>query len=107
LTLRDNVLFDQPFDEDRSSDCLDAAQLSADLINLPNADFTEIGERGIHLSGGQKALARCLSAPRADHLYLLDDILTSVDVPTIPPPLLQECCPSTLSLSALLTSIWI
>jgi ATP-binding cassette, subfamily C (CFTR/MRP), member 1 len=82
LTLRDNVLFDEPFDEDRYAECLDASQLSTDLVNLPNADFTEIGERGINLSGGQKArvnLARALYASNVD-LYLLDDILASVDV---------------------------
>lgn len=82
LTLKDNVLFDEPFDEDRYADCLDASQLSTDLVNLPNADYTEIGERGINLSGGQKArvnLARALYASNVN-LYLLDDILASVDV---------------------------
>jgi ABC-type multidrug transport system fused ATPase/permease subunit len=82
LTLRDNVLFDEPFDEDRYAQCLDASQLSTDLVNLPNADYTEIGERGINLSGGQKArvnLARALYTSDVD-LYLLDDILASVDV---------------------------
>ncbi|KAJ1850914.1 hypothetical protein LPJ76_006301, partial [Coemansia sp. RSA 638] len=47
---------------------------------LPAGDMTEIGEKGINLSGGQKArvsLARAVYA-RAD-VYLLDDPLAAVD----------------------------
>lgn len=54
--------------------------LKPDLKVLPAGDFTEIGERGINLSGGQKArvaLARAVYA-NADVL-LLDDPLAAVD----------------------------
>lgn len=47
---------------------------------LPDGDETQVGEKGISLSGGQKArlsLARAVYA-RAD-IYLLDDILSAVD----------------------------
>ena len=42
---------------------------------------TEIGEKGVNLSGGQKArisLARALYSDR--DIYLLDDVLSAVDV---------------------------
>lgn len=51
------------------------------LQMLPAGDQSEIGEKGINLSGGQKhrvALARAVYAD-AD-LYLLDDPLSAVDV---------------------------
>ncbi|KAF0693441.1 Aste57867_15605 [Aphanomyces stellatus] len=49
---------------------------------LPEGDATEIGERGINLSGGQKArvsLARAMYCRRAN-VYLLDDPLSALDV---------------------------
>ena len=46
LTVQDNVLFGSKMDEDRYVETLDACELSQDLLNLPNADHTEIGERG-------------------------------------------------------------
>jgi ABC-type multidrug transport system ATPase subunit len=57
-----------------------ACALTEDFAQLPDGDETEVGERGISLSGGQKArltLARAVYA-RAD-VYLLDDCLSAVD----------------------------
>ena len=57
-----------------------ACALEADLAALPGGDATEIGERGINLSGGQKArvsLARAAYS-RAD-CYVLDDPLSALD----------------------------
>ena len=59
LSLQDNVLFDLPMDEEEYADVMDAVQLSQDLLTLPSADLTEIGERGINLSGGQKTRVSC------------------------------------------------
>ncbi|CAG8462760.1 17093_t:CDS:10 [Acaulospora colombiana] len=59
---------------------IEACGLKPDIAILPGGDLTEIGERGINLSGGQKArisLARAVYA-RAD-VYLLDDPLSAVD----------------------------
>uniref|UniRef100_A0A0M3IIU8 ABC transmembrane type-1 domain-containing protein n=1 Tax=Ascaris lumbricoides TaxID=6252 RepID=A0A0M3IIU8_ASCLU len=58
----------------------DKEGLSKDLETMKAADQTEIGERGVTLSGGQKArvaLARALFANR--QIYLLDNALSSVD----------------------------
>jgi len=79
-SLRDNVLFGQPYDAHFYARVLSACALEADLAILAHGDSTEIGERGINLSGGQKArvaLARACYA-RAD-VYLLDDVLSAVD----------------------------
>ena len=54
--------------------------LEADLELLENGDETMVGERGITLSGGQKArlaLARALYAN--GDIYLFDDPISAVD----------------------------
>ncbi|KAG0280643.1 Multidrug resistance-associated protein 1 [Linnemannia gamsii] len=79
-TVKDNILFGQPYDESRYLQVLYSSGLEPDLAILPAGDITEIGERGINLSGGQKqrvSLARAAYA-NAD-IYLLDDPLSAVD----------------------------
>lgn len=44
-----NILFGSSSCDIAYERALDASQLSRDLLNLPSADFTEIGERGINL----------------------------------------------------------
>ncbi|CAI5974351.1 unnamed protein product [Closterium sp. NIES-64] len=82
-TVMENILFGQPFDAGRYQEVVCACALDRDIAALAAGHQTEIGERGINLSGGQKArisLARACysSAP----LVLLDDPLAAVDVPT-------------------------
>ena len=80
-TLKGNVLFGRELDEERYHEVIEACALLDDLAVLPAGDMTEIGERGINLSGGQKArvsLARSLYAKRTK-LILLDDPLSAVD----------------------------
>ena len=80
-TLRDNVLFGRPYEEERYQRVLAAVALPADLRQLPAGDLTEIGEGGINLSGGQKVRVSIARAVYADaDVYLLDDILSAVDV---------------------------
>ena len=60
--------------------CLDACALRPDLAELPGGDAAEIGERGINLSGGQRARVALARACYADaDVYLLDDPLSAVD----------------------------
>ncbi|KAE8744038.1 ABC-transporter, subfamily C member 08 [Frankliniella occidentalis] len=80
-TLRENILFGEPFVSTRYYTVINSCALNEDLNQFPGGDLTEIGERGINLSGGQKqriALARALYANR--DIYLLDDPLSAVDV---------------------------
>ncbi|KAG8790592.1 hypothetical protein FRC12_011475, partial [Ceratobasidium sp. 428] len=79
-TIRENILFSHRYDEDFYNTVLDACALRPDLSLFSDGDLTEVGEKGITLSGGQRArisLARTVYA-RAD-LYLLDDPLAAVD----------------------------
>lgn len=80
-TIRENILFGAKFDKEFYWRTLEACQLLPDLDILSEGDHTTVGEKGISLSGGQKArvsLARAVYS-RAD-IYLLDDILSAVDV---------------------------
>ncbi|CAE6470998.1 unnamed protein product [Rhizoctonia solani] len=79
-TIRENILFSHRYDEEFYNVVLDACALRPDLALFKDGDLTEVGEKGITLSGGQRArisLARTVYA-RAD-LYLLDDPLAAVD----------------------------
>lgn len=79
-TIRDNILFGKPMDTTLYNATLEACALVPDLESMSGGDMTEIGERGINLSGGQKSrisIARAVYA-RAD-LYLVDDALSAVD----------------------------
>jgi ABC-type sulfate/molybdate transport systems ATPase subunit len=79
-TLRDNITFGLPFDQQKYSQTLFECALLPDLKVLPGGDMTEIGERGINLSGGQKARVALARAVYADAtIYLLDDPLAAVD----------------------------
>ncbi|KAJ2802200.1 hypothetical protein H4R20_003373, partial [Coemansia guatemalensis] len=79
-TLRDNILFGSDFDQVFFNQVIDACALRQDIDTFSAGDMTEIGERGINLSGGQKmrvSLARAVYA-KAD-VYILDDPLAAVD----------------------------
>ncbi|EJS42817.1 ybt1p [Saccharomyces arboricola H-6] len=79
-TVKNNILFNSPFNEARYKAVIEACGLKRDLEILKAGDLTEIGEKGITLSGGQKqrvSLARALYS-NAKHV-LLDDCLSAVD----------------------------
>lgn len=80
LSIKENILFGSEFDEIRYKQVLECCALNPDLRVLEDGDETEIGERGVTLSGGQKArvaLARAVYAPTG--FVLLDDPLSAVD----------------------------
>ena len=80
LSLKDNIVFNQSFQESKYQENIKACALEDDLCLLSHGDQTEIGENGLNLSGGQKqriALARALYFD-AD-ILLLDDPLSAVD----------------------------
>lgn len=79
-TIRQNILFGAPYDHKKYGRAIRASALEKDLELLPHGDLSLVGEKGVTLSGGQKArigLARALYS-EAD-VYLLDDPLSAVD----------------------------
>jgi ATP-binding cassette subfamily C (CFTR/MRP) protein 1 len=81
-TVRENILFGHTglIDEERYQLALKVCSLGHDLKLLTHGDQTEIGEKGITLSGGQKARVALARAVYHDaDIYLLDDPLAAVD----------------------------
>ena len=80
-SVKDNILFGAEFDKKRYWKVIEACALTHDLNQWEFGDKTLVGERGVSLSGGQKArvnLARAIY--READTYLLDDPLSAVDV---------------------------
>ncbi|RPD67396.1 P-loop containing nucleoside triphosphate hydrolase protein [Lentinus tigrinus ALCF2SS1-6] len=82
-TIKANILFGSPYDEARYQQVLYQCALEHDLSLFDYGDETEVGERGLTLSGGQKArvsLARAVYS--SAETLLLDDIFAALDVHT-------------------------
>ncbi|KAG6830884.1 hypothetical protein H0H87_006879 [Tephrocybe sp. NHM501043] len=82
-TIKDNILFGAPYDEERYKKVIYQCSLTRDLELFKAGDLTEVGEKGLTLSGGQKAritLARAIYS--ATEILLLDDVLAALDVHT-------------------------
>ena len=79
-TIKENILFGQPFEESKYERIIDVCALKEDFKRLPGGDQTVVGERGEVLSGGQQARVSLARAVYADgDIYLLDDPLSAVD----------------------------
>lgn len=79
-TIRDNIVFGQPWDEEKYWRVVEQAQLRRDFDLLSARDLTEIGEKGINISGGQKQRINIARALYFDaDIVLLDDPLSAVD----------------------------
>lgn len=71
-SVRDNILFGQPYDEAKYKNVIRVAALERDLSIFPHSDHTLVGERGVSLSGGQKAR---VSLARYDSILLLPSVV--------------------------------
>ncbi|ESX02077.1 ABC-type multidrug transport system [Ogataea parapolymorpha DL-1] len=83
-TVRNNIIFGCEPDKQLYAEIVRGCGLESDFEMLPAGDLTEIGERGVNLSGGQKArinLARAVYSvlSRNFNILLLDDVLSAVD----------------------------
>jgi ABC-type multidrug transport system fused ATPase/permease subunit len=79
-TVKENIVFGLPLVEARYRKVLVACALEKDIELLVDGDETEVGPKGVTLSGGQRwrvALARALYS-RAG-ILVLDDVLSAVD----------------------------
>ncbi|KAM9666204.1 ATP-binding cassette sub-family C member 10 isoform 1-T2 [Trichechus inunguis] len=96
-TIRDNILFGKTFDAQLYKKVLEACALNDDLSILPAGDQTEVGEKGVTLSGGQRArIALARAVYQEKELYLLDDPLAAVDA-DVANHLLHRCILGVLS----------
>jgi len=90
-TVKNNILFGRKFDAEKYETVIRACALESDFEMLPNGDATEIGERGITVSGGQKARINIARAAYNDaDIVLLDDPLSAVDA-HVGRTLLEDC----------------
>ncbi|KAJ7725290.1 hypothetical protein DFH07DRAFT_970902 [Mycena maculata] len=79
-SIRENILFGSPMDEARYNDVVECCALKPDFEMLEDGDATEIGVKGVSLSGGQKARVALARAVYSRKKYLLlDDPLSAVD----------------------------
>src|SRR5699024_6766702 len=76
-SVRSNILFGALYDETRYRKVVEACALSRDLTLLPFGDQTLVGEKGVMLSGGQKARINLARAVYRDaDICLMDDPLS-------------------------------
>ncbi|KAF2112460.1 ABC multidrug transporter-like protein [Lophiotrema nucula] len=79
-TVKENIVFGREYKRTWYNKVIDACALRPDLEMLPNGDQTEIGERGITVSGGQKQRLNIARAIYFDaDIVLMDDPLSAVD----------------------------
>ncbi|KAF8610181.1 P-loop containing nucleoside triphosphate hydrolase protein [Ceratobasidium sp. AG-I] len=82
-TIRDNILFGSEYEEERYKNVILQCALLRDLTLFEAGDMTEVGEKGVTLSGGQRArvsLARAIYSKA--QTIILDDVLSALDVHT-------------------------
>lgn len=90
-SVRNNILFGQPYDQLRYNKVIQVCSLKTDFEQFPFGDRTIVGEKGVSISGGQRArisLARAVY--RQADIYLFDDPLSAVDT-QVGKQLFQEC----------------
>jgi ATP-binding cassette, subfamily C (CFTR/MRP), member 4 len=78
-TVRQNILCGREYDAKRYRKVVKVCALEKDFSLLPASDKTTVGERGVSLSGGQKARVNLARSLYDADIYLLDDPLSAVD----------------------------
>ncbi|KAA6361845.1 MAG: putative ABC transporter C family member 2, partial [Streblomastix strix] len=90
-TIRGNITFGSGFNQKRYNEVVRICALEPDFNTLAAGDMTAIGEKGVNLSGGQKARIQLARAVYSDRdIYILDDPLSAVDA-HVGRFLLEEC----------------
>jgi ABC-type lipoprotein export system ATPase subunit len=80
MTIRQNILHNCPYDQQRYLRVLHSCCLLEDLVSFPSGDQTFIGQKGINLSGGQKSRIALARAIYSDHeIFILDDVFAALD----------------------------
>jgi len=79
-TIKENILFGKEFNQQLYDECIEACNFETEIDGFPGKDNYDIGPDGVNLSGGQRQrLSLCRALYQDADIYLLDDILSSVD----------------------------
>ena len=82
-TLRDNLLLGLPEQQANLAGAIHAAVLGPDLASMPHGLDTQLGVRGVRLSGGQiQRVAAARMFVRQPELLVFDDLSSALDVET-------------------------
>jgi len=83
-TIRENILIGRKFDSKLYQSVVQVCSLISDFSNFPDRDQTLVGEKGVTLSGGQRARINLARAAYGDeNIFLLDDPLAAVDTKVV------------------------
>ena len=78
--IRENIVYNLPFDVNKYVDTVQYSEFERDICMQRKGDKTLVGDRGVTLSGGQKArlgLARAIYQDK--EIYLMDDPISALD----------------------------
>eukprot|EP00045_Choanoeca_perplexa_P017109 m.242188 g.242188 ORF g.242188 m.242188 type:complete len:1449 (-) comp17453_c0_seq21:1230-5576(-) len=79
-TIQNNITFGSKWDPEWYQQVVTACQFGPDLALFDAGSSTQVGEKGLTLSGGQRArLSLCRAVYSKADIYLLDDPLSAVD----------------------------
>ncbi|KAF3449667.1 hypothetical protein FNV43_RR10398 [Rhamnella rubrinervis] len=82
-TVRDSILYGKPMDTKKYENAINACALDKDINTFNHGDLSEIGQRGLNMSGGQMQRIQLARAVYNDgDIYLLDDPFSAVDAHT-------------------------
>jgi ATP-binding cassette subfamily C (CFTR/MRP) protein 4 len=95
-SVQDNITFGKDYNDDRFHETIEACSMTRDLTIFPEHQHSLVGERGITMSGGQKARVSLGRAVYHDaDVYILDDVLSAVDT-AVGRHLFEKCIIGTL-----------
>lgn len=80
-SIKENILFEKDYDEQRYNDSIKYSCMTDDLKIFNKGGETQLGDKGINLSGGQKirlSIARAMYADK--EIYLFDDPISALDI---------------------------